>query len=82
MPLHKLNYSALKCLFVVTGKPLPSETAARASVAQLAIGFVTTIGANRNWQCQLPTQIGNNQTANLKVAVVTFHNFLCAIIQA
>ena len=43
---------------------------------------VTKIGANRNWQCQLPTQIGSNQTANLKVAVVIFHNFLCAIIQA
>ena len=46
------------------------------------IGVVTKIGANRNWQCQLPTQIGSNQTANLKVAVVIFHNFLRAIIQA
>ena len=46
------------------------------------IGVVTKIGANRNWQCELPTQIGSNQTANLKVAVLNFHNFLCAIIQA
>ena len=47
-----------------------------------SIGVVTKIGANRNWQCQLPTEIGSNQTANLKVAVVIFHNFLCAIIEA
>ena len=36
IPLHKLNHSALKSLFVAMGKPLPFETAARASVAQLA----------------------------------------------
>ena len=34
--LHKLNYPALKSLFVAMGKPLPSETAARVSVAYLA----------------------------------------------
>ena len=51
-------------------------------VGSWPIGVETKIGANRNWQCQLPTQIGSNQTANLKVAVVIFHNFLCAIIQA
>ena len=53
-----------------------------AAALSAPIGVVTKIGANRNWQCQLPTQIGSNQTANLKVAVVIFHNFLCAIIQA
>ena len=36
IPLHKLNHLVLKSLFVAMGKPLPSETAARASVAQLA----------------------------------------------
>ena len=36
IPLHKLNHFALKSLFVAMGKPLPSETAACASVAQLA----------------------------------------------
>ena len=36
IPLHKLNHPALKSLFVAMGKPLPSETASRASVAQLA----------------------------------------------
>ena len=35
-PLHKLNHSALKSLFVAMGKLLLSETAARARVAQLA----------------------------------------------
>ena len=34
--LHKLNHPALKSLFVATGKPLPSEIAARGSVTQLA----------------------------------------------
>ena len=34
--LHKLNHPALKSLFVAMAKPLASETAARASVAQLA----------------------------------------------
>ena len=34
--LHKLNYSALKSLFIAKEKPLSSETAACASVAQLA----------------------------------------------
>ena len=36
IPLHKLNYPAAKSLFVAIRKPLPSETAARARVAQLA----------------------------------------------
>ena len=36
IPLHKLNHPALKSLFAAMGKSLPSETAARASVAQLA----------------------------------------------
>ena len=36
IPLHKLNHPALKSLFVAMGKPLPSETAALASVTQLA----------------------------------------------
>ena len=36
IPLHKLNHPALKFLFAAMGKPLLSETAARASVAQLA----------------------------------------------
>ena len=36
IPLHKQNHPALKFLFVAVGKHLPSETAARASVAQLA----------------------------------------------
>ena len=36
IPLHKLNHPALKSLFVAMAKSLPSETAARASVAQLA----------------------------------------------
>ena len=31
-----MNHPALKSLFATTGKVLPSETAARASVAQLA----------------------------------------------
>ena len=34
--LHKLNYPALKSLFVAMGKPLPSETAALVSVVYLA----------------------------------------------
>ena len=34
--LDKLNHPALKSLFATMGKVLPSETAARASVAQLA----------------------------------------------
>ena len=33
IPLHKLNHPALKSLFAAMGKSLPSETAARASVA-------------------------------------------------
>ena len=36
IPLHKLNHPALKSLFAAMGKSLPSETAARASVALLA----------------------------------------------
>ena len=36
IPLHKLNHSAIKSLFVATGKLLSFETAARASVVQLA----------------------------------------------
>ena len=36
IPLHKLNHPALKCLFVAMEEPLPSETAARASVDQSA----------------------------------------------
>ena len=36
IPLHKLNHPALKSMFVAMGKPLPSETPACASVAQLA----------------------------------------------
>ena len=36
IPLHKLNHPALKSLFAAMGKSLPSETAARVSVAQLA----------------------------------------------
>ena len=36
IPLHKLNHPAVKSLFVAMEKSLPSETAARASVAQLA----------------------------------------------
>ena len=36
IPLHELNHLALKSLFIAMGKPLPSETAACASVAQLA----------------------------------------------
>ena len=35
IPLRKLNHPALKSLFVAMGKPFPSETAARASVAKL-----------------------------------------------
>ena len=34
--LHKLNHPALKSLFAAMGKSLPSATAARASVAQIA----------------------------------------------
>ena len=33
IPLHKLNYPSLKSLFATMGKVLPSETAARACVA-------------------------------------------------
>ena len=36
IPLHKLSYPFLKCLFATTGKVLPSETAALACVAKLA----------------------------------------------
>ena len=36
IPLHKLNHPSLKSLFATMGKVLPSETAARACVAQLA----------------------------------------------
>ena len=36
IPLHKMNHPALKSLFATTGKVLPPETAAPASVAQLA----------------------------------------------
>ena len=36
IPLHKLNHLAVKSLFVAMGKPLPSETEARVSVAELA----------------------------------------------
>ena len=36
IPLYKLNHPALKSLFAAIGKSLPSETAVRASVAQLA----------------------------------------------
>ena len=36
IPLHKLNYPALTFLFAAMKKLLPTETAARASVAQLA----------------------------------------------
>ena len=35
-PLHQINHPVIKSLFVAMGKPLPSETAARASVARLA----------------------------------------------
>ena len=34
--LHKLHHPTIKSLFVAIRKPLPSETAARASVAPLA----------------------------------------------
>ena len=36
IPLHKLNHPSLKSLFARMGKVLPSETAARACVAELA----------------------------------------------
>ena len=36
IPLHELNHSSLKSLFAAMEKVLPSETAARARVAQLA----------------------------------------------
>ena len=36
IPLHKLNHPSLKSLFATMGKVLPSEIAARASVAKLA----------------------------------------------
>ena len=36
IPLHTLNHPVLKSLFVATEKSLPSETATRASIAQLA----------------------------------------------
>ena len=36
IPIHNLNHSDLKSLFVAIGRPLPSESAARASVASLA----------------------------------------------
>ena len=36
IPFQTLNHPALKSLFGTMGKPLPSDTAARASVAQLA----------------------------------------------
>ena len=35
IPLHKLNHSSVKSLFVAVGKPLPFETAALVSAAQL-----------------------------------------------
>ena len=36
IPLHKLNHPSLKSLFATMGKVLPAETAAWASVAELA----------------------------------------------
>ena len=36
IPLHKLNHPYLKSLFAIMGKVLPSVTAARACIAQLA----------------------------------------------
>ena len=36
IPLHKLNHPSLKCLFARLEKVLPSETPARACVANLA----------------------------------------------
>ena len=36
IPLHKLNHPSLKSLFATMGKVLPSETAARTCVAELA----------------------------------------------
>ena len=67
LPFQKLMPVLLKCI-----STFPSPDSVRRTYSLLddqhtfysdTIGVVTKIGANRNWQCQLPTQIGSNQTA-------------------